>query len=554
MSARSKPTWRRAWLWMAGSIAVVTALAVLGLFIPSSKSTSAQMSPGGECPRVIIHQFDNAWGFGSEFGIFLRAAAISAALKAPVLANSTKWIYGDLHHFFRPRELSDFPCVLPQDVAYLATGEPRPEGVLNLFHQPFNTKNWGTAARVDIHRDMGQLGTMDRLVREASINTTLTAALKEKEHWYSIDTTRMTLPYGESVQPELYESFLQQVQALDQMWRPTPIMQAQIDRLARRIELPPDSYQKSTGRRPVVILQIRLGDKWSEQTDVLGAGTHMKYDDLEAYYEAARLALTRLYDSNITPSPRTFPMPPRQSKGTRETRTSHRAYPPIISRQLEEAITKRANGQPVPKAEERKRPLLVIMSAEANVLQKIHDLDVKATGMYGGEAGGVFDVVQSPSYEFTADEETEFIKIFGKINAKVYRPTNEDSGPLEIVTGTSSETATASPSASPSLTKRWTQSQLYSASEGLRLALSRQLIAELTVYSRMADAFVGSGNSNLGRMALIIGGVEASIGYGATADLKDTRPITLARRQIGGRIRSIDVPFYPTAYRSAIFG
>ncbi|KZV89492.1 hypothetical protein EXIGLDRAFT_771683 [Exidia glandulosa HHB12029] len=117
-----------------------------------------------------------------------------------------------------------------------------------------------------------------------------------------------------------------------------------------------------------------------------------------------------------------------------------------------------------------------------------------------------FDFILTPSSELTIEQQEEYDRVFN----------------------------------SASVTRRWNQKDLDNASLSLRLALTRQLIAELTVYSRLADAFVVSGNSNLGRLALTLAGEEGALGLPG-------------QRIFGGRVRSIDVPFYPTTWRTSIF-
>lgn len=139
------------------------------------------------------------------------------------------------------------------------------------------------------------------------------------------------------------------------------------------------------------------------------------------------------------------------------------------------------------------KPLLVVMTAESGIVESLIELDTEQE----------FEIVLSPSEDFTPAEQSEFDRIFRN--------------------GTST---------TRSLRSRWTQKDFLKASPGLRLALTRQLVAELIVYSKYADAFVVSGNSNMGRLALLIAGEEGAMG-------------PPGHRATGGRVRSIDVPWYP---------
>lgn len=197
-------------------------------------------------------------------------------------------------------------------------------------------------------------------------------------------------------------------------------------------------------------------------------------DDLSVHLRAAQLALLRLYDEVTTPAPYTFPRPP----------------PTVSSSGAREDVIK---------------PLLVVMTAETGVVEKLQALDERHQ----------FEIILSPSAEFTREEQEEYTKLF------------------------------VPPPETPATSRRWIQATLYDASPGLRLALSRQLISELFVYAKLADAFVVSGNSNLGRLALLLAGEEGAMGYGIHEDAR--------RRVLGGRVRSIDLPYYPTAYRERVF-
>ncbi|EJD50136.1 hypothetical protein AURDEDRAFT_112280 [Auricularia subglabra TFB-10046 SS5] len=403
----------------------------------------------GTCKRLILYKFDSAWGFGSEFSIFLRIAALSEHLNFTVVPDTRNWIYGNLSSFWETPVPTPSGCTLPDDAL-----DERKTTAWFAY-----TTNWTVHERVVMWRDMRQLKVLDELVRNYTIDVTKTALLREREKAYRLMSDRLVLPYGETIPTGVEQAFRDQVHLTDAVWRPNREMGEQIARLAARLGLGETDVTK---RRPVVAVQIRLGDKSREQADVKAAGSHMLFDDVSVYFRAAQLATARLYDSQLSPPPHTFPLPTASSP----------------------------------------KPLLVVMTAETGVLEKLAALDKR----------GQFDMILSPAMdgEFGAGEEEEFSQLFVP----------------------QSTTSPAARPAAQTLDRRWEQQALYKASPGLRLALSRQLIAELTVYAQMADAFVVSGNSNLGRLALLLAGEEA------------------AR---SGRVRSIDVPWYPTTYRPAIF-
>ncbi|KZV95063.1 hypothetical protein EXIGLDRAFT_821722 [Exidia glandulosa HHB12029] len=409
----------------------------------------------GPCGQILVRRFESYTGLGSEYGVFLRAAALSAEMGWTVVPVTTDWIYGDLDNFFVP---PSYRCTLPPDLLDdLST------------YKEFGTEGWEQADRLRLTRNFHQLLHLDGLIRNRSIDPEGIRRLDMKQRLWSLDEEHLTLPYGESVPRGVDKAFLEQVDALKRLWVPNFGMQAQIDRLAARVGL---NEARST-RRPVVAVQVRLGDKKTELDDLHRVGSHMQLyasthmpqafatltdarsDDMNVYFQAIQVAIGRLYEPELTPG--AFPRP---STGNQ-------------------------------------KPLVVVMTAEPGVTEQLSALDKR----------NEFDFILTPSSELTPEQQEEYDRVFNSTRA-MYR--------------------------------RWDQKDLDNASLNLRLALTRQLIAELTVYSRMADAFVVSGNSNLGRLALTLAGEEGALGLPG-------------QRIFGGRVRSIDVPFYPTTWRTSIF-
>ncbi|EJD45878.1 hypothetical protein AURDEDRAFT_124352 [Auricularia subglabra TFB-10046 SS5] len=386
------------------------------------------------CDRVLIYRFDNKNGFGSEFNIYLRAAALSSYLNYAVVPDARDWIYGDLREFFQPPRLG---CALPPEA-------------LDGWAVPVGAPGWGLFRRVALSRWLRRHALLDRLVRRASVDVRAMGSLRAREAQYALDGARRLLPYGESVPPGVRRAFRDQVDAAERIWRPAARVQDGVDSVRDRLGL-------RTGRRqrPVIVC-VRLGDKEREQKDIREAGSHIAFGDMQVYFDAAQEAAARLYDPVLATHP--FPAP----------------------------------------VDNATRPLLVVMTAEAGVLEAISALDVR----------GAFEIVASPvDHLFSPSERAEYGRLF------------------------------SAPSSNGS---SWRQENLADASQDLRLAITRSLIVELTVYSRHADAFVVSGNSNLGRLALVLSGEEGALG-----------PPGL--REFGGRVRSLDVPYYPTAFRKYSF-
>ncbi|EJD38417.1 hypothetical protein AURDEDRAFT_139559 [Auricularia subglabra TFB-10046 SS5] len=418
-------------------VAVVSLTVVLLLvFLPRAHRPAEPR----ECERVIVRKaVEHDAGFGSEYNVYLRAKAMSAEMGWTVVSDTSVWIYGRLDDLFVP---PTYDCILPADVYSVNQ---------RTWHE-FGVKGWQNSSRLYLTRGHRQTLAMDAIVRGRSIDSAAMDEFIRKTKLWALDEAHLTLPYGESILRGTEKAFMEQVRVLQKEWVPNERMQAQIDRLRVRAEL---NDTESRIRRPVVVLQIRLGDKRLEWSDVSRSGSHMQQADLSVYFKAARIALARLYSKDLTPRP----------------------FPPRLSTDP--------------------KPLLVVMTAETGIVERLVTLDAK----------NEFDIILTPSEELSPDEKAEFDRLYGE---------------------------SLSPSAVPrSLSPRWTQMEFLRASLALRRALTRQLVAELTVYSWYADAFVVSGNSNLGRLALVLSGEEGAMG-------------APGYRAVGGRVRSIDVPFYPS--------
>ncbi|KZV96394.1 hypothetical protein EXIGLDRAFT_747650 [Exidia glandulosa HHB12029] len=410
-------------------------------------ASQAQRATAAECKRVMVRKFDSLdAGFGSEYGVYLHAKALEREMNWTVVPDTRDWIYGDLGEIFVP---PTYECTIPSDVSDLNWAKPGPEW------REFGTAGWKEATRLYLTRHYQHLLELEGLLRVHGVERGAMDEFARKTKLWRLDAEHLTLPYGESVPRGEEKAFRAQAAVLEKEWIPTERMQAQIDRLRGRVGLDDTA---SRARRPVVVLQIRLGDKRTEAQDIGRSGSHMKQDDLSVYFRAAQLALSRLYVKELTPTP--FPV--------------------------------RTSSSP--------KPLLVVMTAETGIVESLIALDTKHE----------FEIILSPAEELTSKETAEFDRLFG---------TTHETTPLSVRSRSL-------------LSQRWLQKDFLRASPGLRLALTRQLVAELIVYSKYADAFVVSGNSNMGRIALLLAGEEGAMGPSG-------------HRATGGRVRSIDVPWFP---------
>ncbi|KZV89510.1 hypothetical protein EXIGLDRAFT_771701 [Exidia glandulosa HHB12029] len=286
----------------------VCAIMVGAIVLVSTRWQSARKF--GPCGQILVRRFESYTGLGSEYGVFLRAAALSAEMGWTVVPVTTDWIYGDLDNFFVPPL---YGCTLPADLLDDVS-----------TYKEFGTEGWERADRLRLTRNFHQLLHLDGLIRNRSIDADGMRRLDMKQRLWSLDDEHLTLPYGESVPHGVDKAFLEQADALKRLWVPNARMQAQIDRLATRVGL---DEARST-RRPVVAVQVRLGDKKTELGDLQRVGSHMRLyastpvprssvnltdarsDDMNVYFQAIQVAIGRLYEADLTPG--AFPRPSKR--------------------------------------------------------------------------------------------------------------------------------------------------------------------------------------------------------------------------------------------------
>lgn len=105
----------------------------------------------------------------------LRAAAIQDAHGYTVIPDTRNWIYGDLAEFWlTPR----YDCILP------------PDALNTTASTPFGSNDWTNSSRAVIWRDSRQLKLLDDMVRHATIDTSKTHELQERERLYQLMSDR----------------------------------------------------------------------------------------------------------------------------------------------------------------------------------------------------------------------------------------------------------------------------------------------------------------------------------------------------------------------------
>ncbi|GAA5964568.1 hypothetical protein JCM21900_001901 [Sporobolomyces salmonicolor] len=172
----------------------------------------------------------------------------------------------------------------------------------------------------------------------------------------------------------------------------------------------------------------------------------------------------------------------------------------------------------------RRLPTLLVMTAELSVSALLAEIRLAQP----------FRIVQTPPPHMISEGT-------GQEQAQAHGE-GQGSGPKAYTSGA------AAPAPSPTdLAAGYTQSAFNALPLAERVAHTQAFVRDLTLLAFTSagegvDAMVVSGASNIGRLAMLIGGKDAATG-----------PRDVQGRSLGGRIRSVDAHFYPTAYSSAVY-
>ncbi|GAA6042396.1 hypothetical protein JCM8097_004496 [Rhodosporidiobolus ruineniae] len=475
------------------------------------------------CDKILLFTFMPWWGFASEYILYLRAAAAAKRLGYTLVEDDRNWNYGRLTDYFLPRKLT---CVPPADWADPKKAYP--------FHQG---SHWRGRPRLRYSRVV--LSNLDDWTRHEYLSSSSSrASLEElarsdREHAEKQD--RWILEEGGTL-PEVFEDvFADQAKVVGEMWRLKRTMKEQVEEIKRRTGLDRPRWiageegTEGEKRGPVVALHVRLGDKASEyEHDSKEMGITNSFGNLTVYIEAAHDAYRRLIPSQY-PS-----LSPSSSSSSSELRFTPYA-----------------------------RPTLLLITAEPLILPKLADIPLAGPFRVletpppdvwdeGVDAGTRERLEESRRVEEEAERAGAGPKAYvagvggggggsvegagGKM-VKLVRAGDGGGGKKKLARRAASGAETGA-----SLTAGYLQSAFNALPLIERVTHTQAFVRDLTVIAREADAAVVSGASNVGRLAMLIAGKDAVTGP------RDSSGLSL-----GGRIRSLDSHFYPTAYSTAVY-
>ncbi|GAA5865953.1 hypothetical protein JCM1840_003356 [Sporobolomyces johnsonii] len=479
---------------------------------PSSPSTAdpwvlakpaSQVPP---CERIFLFTFMPWWGFASEYILYVRAAAMAEKLGYTFLEDDRNWNYGRLTNYFRPRTLS---CVPPRDWS-----DPRKAFAIHSSASWATDKRGRPRSRLRYSRQV--LSNLDDWTRETYLSSAAARAelaeLQGRDRAHARDRDRWILEEGGSLPGVFEEVFGDQAEVVERFWRLTGEMRRTVEDVRARARVEGERWLEGeedgdAKRGPVIGLHIRLGDKASEYAhDSQEMGISNEFGNLTVYVEAAHDAYRRLVPS---PSPSLYP-----SLSSTASTTSRRFSP-------------------------HAQPTLLVMTAEPSISALLAEIPLAQP----------FRIVQTPPPHVLSEGEGQGKGGDGRVRLEEAERAREQlgkagSGPKAYAGGAPAP-APALTSSGTDLATGYTQSAFNALPLAERVAHTQAFVRDLTLLAASAegvDAMVVSGASNIGRLAMLIGGKDAVIG-----------PRDARGRSLGGRIRSVDAHFYPTAYSSAVY-
>ncbi|SCV72254.1 BQ2448_4948 [Microbotryum intermedium] len=437
------------------------------------------------CQKTLLFQFTPWWGFASEWLLYLRAASLADKLGYTLVEDDRRWNYGRLSNYFLPRKLT---CAPPRDWAdaRVATEIGRP--------------GWKKQPRLVWSRL--RIQHLDDWTRETYLDPIVMQKLHDTNVAYARNRSRNMLAEGDTMPQGLEEAFKDHVKAARFLWKLKDSIDTEVEAARTELEMGPHHITVAT--------HIRLGDKGPEyELEAKAMGITNKFGNLTVYLQAAHEAMTRILPGG-TPYTDEAPSP-----GGLDLESAH-------------------------------SPSLVVMTAEAHVMSRLaKDSLLRPFTLAQPPAPGIASL-KHVAHHKTESDKPQVPDWFKDIQGKT-PSTYEKRASIKDDAESTKESSPAKPEEGnknprPGLASGFSQSEFNRLPMLERVIHTRTFIRDLTLFSRDADAFIVSGSSNIGRLAMLIGGYEATVG-----------PKDEEGRSLGGRIRSIDAHWFPTAYSEALY-
>ncbi|GAA6038154.1 hypothetical protein JCM8097_005765 [Rhodosporidiobolus ruineniae] len=432
-----------------------------------------------ECKRVMLFKFSNTHGFSSEILHYLRALVISQKLGYTLLADDSNWNYGALTDYFLPRLVY---CRPPKDWF-------DPSRAVKV-----GTKRWQGKDRVWTGRE--REGEMDEWIRDEMLDPHAMEDLRNRPSVGHI------LPEGESLPPAFEEVFADFSSALKEVWRPNDQLSILVRKqrmelglggggLRHRKHSPTWGGQRRGGARGRTAAEEEAEDEEEWEFEVKERSDRGPVIGVHLAGERPRIDLTpyglegRIVAGNLSSV--------YEGAADAVRRLSHSSIAnPSYSRTRPTLFPSTAT------------PTLVALTSNSTLFSRFSALP-------DGVAYNLLCTSPPPSNELLRWNDVLRIEL----TADIPPPVGEAGKILD------------------EFDQRTWNEELPRA---LKVLLARHFVRDLTTLALYADAFVVSGTSPTGRLALLLSGEEGAIG-----------PRDFNGGSFGGRVRSTDGWWLPTS-------
>lgn len=438
------------------------------------------------CKRVMLFKFQGTHGFSAEVLHYLRAGVVAQKLGYTLLADDSEWNYGALSSYFLPRLVY---CRPPSD--WFSTD----------LAVRFGSRRWQGKDRVWVSREMQQ--EVDEWIRDEMLEPSVVDELRARQF-------NRVLPEGETLPAAFQDVYADFRAVLKEVWRPNP----QLTTLIRKQRL-----------------ELGLGG---------GALRHRKNSPTFGGNRRAGAA-----SPDASQSGREEEEDPEWEYGVAER--SDRG--PVVGvhlagRQQRFDLTAYGLTGAIP------GDLAVVLEGAADAARRLTHSSVQAPG-YSRTRPNLFPSTSTPTLVALTSNETLFSLLTSSAPADQFNVVRTSPAPYDELRPFNDilrleVTADLLPPKghAASILREWDQKIWNSdVPRELQILLTRYFVRDLIVLSQHADAFVVSGASPTGRLALLLAGEDGAVG-----------PRDLNGGSYGGRVRSVDGYWVPTARAQSVFG
>ncbi|GAA5935417.1 hypothetical protein JCM3775_006268 [Rhodotorula graminis] len=448
------------------------------------------------CKRVMLFRMGDQHGFSSEMLHYARALVVANKLGYALLADDAQWNYGALSDYFVPRLVH---CRPPED--WFSTGAATRVG----------TRRWQGQDRVWLGRETEP--QVDEWIRDEMLDPNDLDDLRARK--FAPGTT--VLPEGETLPSAFEEVFSDFAAALKEVWRPNQELAALVRK--QRMEL---------GLGGGGLRHRKHSPTWGGNRRKGAAPVDTSQDDEEQDREAWELGVAERADRGPVvglhlggPKPSLslslfgLSPPPGAAAAASSFHVGDPSAPLAAAHDATRRLTHASSASP---SYSRVRPTLFPPGTTATLVALTANssaFDELAARPESVE----FNVVRTSAP--ASDELARWDGVFGNGGAS----SGEGGGADRLLSEWDQ--------------KRWNDE----VPRGLKVLLARHFARDLTTLSLYADAFIVSAASPTGRLALLLSGEEGAVG-----------PRDFHGGSFGGRVRSVDAWWSPTARVQAVLG